>query len=458
MNKEAAYLVIKPDGSRFLYAPNADAEYIRKLNLAMPSLKVYTKDIVPPYVWSDPKSYGYKIETIANKLSTIDLDRTEAKPGSSYEEFRESIASEESKPMVFSKDTLQTTIDDIVEKKDTKEIFRWLSLSGGKEKLSRLIKNLASAYTAKIPDEFWNLLNETSKEYNTVPESRYTRNRPWSTATKENDMQADITNDESDSLLQTLEDLMENKTEVFFVADKNEIGSGTIEGFEKISVSEDAETKAQLFILLNLSEGSPAPSKAISTEEPLIFAEDLFLTYDEALASIEMEPKQSSYLGVVPKHHNRRAWLTNTTNFDNLKRNNMYAASIEFMSKFLNEFEIPCRYEIKLDGIKNASYGEAEAIIKGDINLEVNLKTISGIKIRGEVILPIREGKFVEPSVIFIDGEPHIIAQSTFNEINAYNTLSRPWYNNRTEQLFSNELLQKYKNNTFPIVKTHLFD
>ena len=75
----------------------------------------------------------------------------------------------EAEGLSYSKDSIESTIKDIVEKKDEKKLHRWIGLAGGKEKLLSLLKNLSKSFSASIPDEFYKMLDKVSKDWRAVP-------------------------------------------------------------------------------------------------------------------------------------------------------------------------------------------------------------------------------------------------------------------------------------------------
>lgn len=72
----------------------------------------------------------------------------------------------------YSKESLETTIKDIIKNKDEKSLLRWIGLAGGKEKLMRMINNLSSSFKASIPAEFYKLVDKVSKDWRAIPRNR----------------------------------------------------------------------------------------------------------------------------------------------------------------------------------------------------------------------------------------------------------------------------------------------
>ena len=118
-------------------------------------------------------------------VGNIALDRTEGRPGGSYEEFNDAlVGAKEEEGLLFSKENLQKTIDEVVESGSTKEPLRWIGLAGGKDKLLKLLSNLTKSYKVEIPDEFFDIIDEASKEWQAIPEGSMVKTRPWGTANK----------------------------------------------------------------------------------------------------------------------------------------------------------------------------------------------------------------------------------------------------------------------------------
>lgn len=310
MLKEAmAYVVTKPDGKKFIYAPKSDKPYLNQLQQSFPGLEVTTENIVPGYVWSQPKGSGWQIQTVAYKqalrideetwdelssfvhdhyfdydrdemiermiglfgvfpgmaievydivsediermgskkshiafpkylkvgdevyhpregegvvekvvpgdfhkykvkfktgtelgfsqkgvdseldwwsssekegISGMDLDHTEGKPGGSYEEIFDSLIGSKkfAEEFTVSKENLQKTVSEIVKSKSTKDLVRWIGLAGGKERLLGILKNLSKSFKVEYPDEFFNLIDQASKEWRTAPSSHYLKRYP----------------------------------------------------------------------------------------------------------------------------------------------------------------------------------------------------------------------------------------------------------------------------------------
>jgi len=72
----------------------------------------------------------------------------------------------------FSKESMEKTINDIVKKKDSSILLRWIGLAGGKEKLLTLLTNLSRNFDVELPKKFLNMLDIASKEWRAIPRRR----------------------------------------------------------------------------------------------------------------------------------------------------------------------------------------------------------------------------------------------------------------------------------------------
>lgn len=153
--------------------------------------------------------------------------------------------------------------------------------------------------------------------------------------------------------------------------------------------------------------------------------------------------------GVVQK----RGWNIeeNSASDNKVTSKSVYKKAVTFARDFLNNFNVGGRVDIKFNTVRNASYTEKGIIENGDINLDVQIRTLSGVKIKGELNIPIRSSQLLEPSVIIINGNARVIAQSTFDDIVKRGTFKRNRFKG-PEQLVNPELLKRYQNNEYPYV------
>lgn len=195
-----SYIIVKPSGERFFYVDkkNQAQEYLYTIQKQFPGMKIITdSNKIPSYIWANPKDYGWSIEHIAS----IDLDKTEAKPGYSYDEFNDAIiaADDSGKGIIYNKESILKSINNIIQTRDIGQLFSWLNLAGGKGKLLNIVNNLSKSFNTDIPDEFYNLLDEASKDWNKIPENKYIKTTPWSSLSKDSKMLNKIAQFEKDA-------------------------------------------------------------------------------------------------------------------------------------------------------------------------------------------------------------------------------------------------------------------
>lgn len=76
-NKSTTYIVSKPDNSKFVFTSNKDPQFLYTLKKHFPGLNVRTDaNAIPAYIWSDPKSHGWEVETIREDTLSEDGEAT----------------------------------------------------------------------------------------------------------------------------------------------------------------------------------------------------------------------------------------------------------------------------------------------------------------------------------------------------------------------------------------------
>ena len=97
----------------------------------------------------------------------------------------------------------------------------------------------------------------------------------------------------------------------------------------------------------------------------------------------------------------------------NVTPQNVHYKAVSFARNFLANYKFPLYPEIKFNAIKNASQDGSS----GDVSISVDFRTLSGVKKRAEIILPIKDGEFLEPSTILAEGKSYVIAQSSIDDM-----------------------------------------
>jgi hypothetical protein len=236
---------------------------------------------------------------------------------------------------------------------------------------------------------------------------------------------------------------------VFFLKEGNTIGEGTLQSY--------ADNYAEVSVI----EKAVAVEAVHQEDQSAIIPEDKIFASIEELKGFYSEifketttTKKSDICTVVPK---RKAWSINQESFkENLTDKTLYTKVIAFVNNYLSEFDIPARFTIKLHSVRNASYSEGGYIDSGDISLGLDLRTISGVKVHAELVVPVRDNKLVEPSVLFIDGNPRVIAQSVFDDMVGSNTFSHQLHGN-PERFVSKEMLKLYQESKIVSVNPGVF-
>jgi hypothetical protein len=99
--------------------------------------------------------------------------------------------------------------------------------------------------------------------------------------------------------------------------------------------------------------------------------------------------------------------------------------AVAMMRDILNNYHLPGMPSLSYSGIRNGrTAANSSALQDGVVTVNASLKSVSGVNISFDIPLEIHEGKLLEPSIIVHNGEPRIIAQSTFDSIVARNTFS----------------------------------
>lgn len=72
----------------------------------------------------------------------------------------------------YNKESIESTINDIVANHDEKKLYRWVALAGGREKLMKLLGNLQHSFNVTVPEEFYTILDKVSKDWRASPRNK----------------------------------------------------------------------------------------------------------------------------------------------------------------------------------------------------------------------------------------------------------------------------------------------
>jgi hypothetical protein len=244
---------------------------------------------------------------------------------------------------------------------------------------------------------------------------------------------------------------------IFFLKDAEEgVGAGA-----EVGEGEFVEQIADDFVQIQSNGdvlGYPVESIADDEKLSIVPASKIFASIEECQEAYPevfalKEQKVSDNLSVVGK---RTAWIINDDTEKELTSHNLQKQVVSFVRNFLSNYDIGAQYDLKFYTVRNGSYKERNVIESGDISLGLNLRTISNVKIKTDVTVPIRGGKMIEPSVLFLNGGPRIICQSTFDRLIKDNTFSHPMYGN-PERFVTPEILKMYQRTRIPRINPGVY-
>lgn len=248
---------------------------------------------------------------------------------------------------------------------------------------------------------------------------------------------------QSQKIQQTVKDSWKIGSTVFFITKQATIGEGQI-------VDVEGGRNNEFFVEVEKTNNSFTNRSSFLENDRTFKAnsDTLYASFDEIEAVLQNENKKEV-----------KAWtLQNTNTVEHLTDKNVYKKAVEFTKEFLtSNFEMRGRYEVTFNNLKNASFKEGGLVDKADILLSLNFKTISGVKVKTELMLPLRKGSFVEPSVLFFNGNSRILAQTTLDDIASENSFVTKLSRN-PERTYQYDILQKYLNTTYPKVQRGLFE
>ena len=151
------------------------------------------------------------------------------------------------------------------------------------------------------------------------------------------------------------------------------------------------------------------------------------------------------------------SYLT-TVNKPSVNKSNIHFEAVNYVRKFLANYRFPLSPTIKFNAIKSAAFN-SDNKLNGEVNISVEFKTLSNLKKRADISLPIVNGSFIEPSTITVDGQAFIISQSAVDTITKGATI----YNqaNPRKNFLANPvdriIEDKYKDKKVPQIKKDMF-
>ena len=199
--------------------------------------------------------------------------------------------------------------------------------------------------------------------------------------------------------------------------------------------------------------------KAVFTPSPDLYVDEV--GYDKDLsAPILMVYKESSREAkkLQQKKANKQA-----TSFINsfgstkykLNANNVSQQAVAFTRKFLANYRFPLAPTIKFNAMKNASTNNDR--LNGEVHLTLGLKTLSNVHTYIDISLPIKEGNFIEPSTMIVNGQSFIVSQSAIDNITKSGTFYTTVNPRASSQPMDRKILDTFKDKIIPKIKRNLF-
>lgn len=145
--------------------------------------------------------------------------------------------------------------------------------------------------------------------------------------------------------------------------------------------------------------------------------------------------------------------------YEFLTSKNVYHKAVNFVNEFLSNYDMPGRADVKFNRMRNSAYvgGSVDKeVTAGDITLDVQFLTLSGMRVNAELTIPIRDGQFIEPSTLFIDGNSRVIAQSTFDDVARKGRVVRQMTKN-PEDILTPDMVKRYQEFELPVVSTGMY-
>jgi len=167
------------------------------------------------------------------------------------------------------------------------------------------------------------------------------------------------------------------------------------------------------------------------------------------------EIKKFSEILSVNNQYQKRSWITYQRP-ERIRKANVNIEVMAFLNDFLTNYDVNAQYDIKFNQLKNASI-EDGFIEQGDIDVDIIFRTYSGVKVRASLTVPIRDNKLVEPSVLFIEGNVHIISQTVLDNIIKSKAFTRNVFKS-PEDIVTPDMVKTYLKTQLPYVDFGVYD
>lgn len=138
-----------------------------------------------------------------------------------------------------------------------------------------------------------------------------------------------------------------------------------------------------------------------------------------------------------------------------LNASNVSQQAVAFTRKFLANYRFPLAPTIKFNAIKNASTNND--MLNGEVNLTLGFKTLSNVHKYIDISLPIKEGNFIEPSTMTVNGQSFIVSQSAIDNITKSGTFYTTVNPRASFKPMDRKILDTFKDKVVPKIKRNLF-
>jgi len=157
------------------------------------------------------------------------------------------------------------------------------------------------------------------------------------------------------------------------------------------------------------------------------------------------------------KANKTAASFVNTIGSSNYKLNpnNVSQRAVTFARKFLSNYRFPLAPTIKFNAMKNAS--TSNNMLNGEVHLTLGFKTLSNVHKYIDISMPIKEGSFIEPSTMTVDGKSYIISQSAIDDLTKSGTFYTTVNPRASSQPMDRKILDTFKDRVVPKIKRNLF-
>lgn len=121
---------------------------------------------------------------------------------------------------------------------------------------------------------------------------------------------------------------------------------------------------------------------------------------------------------------NKVAEATKGERKSHLTTQNAGVQAVKLVREVFDNYRLPTNPKLSYSGVRGLRIASNSSNVEdGVVTVHAEFKTRTGVNVGIDIPVEIHRGEFLEPSVILVDGAPRVIAQSTFDNLVARNTL-----------------------------------